>query len=308
MKPDYLQFYPTLRCNYSCRFCFNKGLTARKDVRPEDFDLLASIAAQQGIGHIDLLGGEPTLHPGLSGLIESLHTRNIKTTLSSNGSDVKQLEALFERYGESTLCIGISLNDLHVPGQLHDFILACQPMVKSLFSKKGPIPPVCEPYAKHPGIDYFLLYQDAMEDGDLADTLAFDDFFSAINRLKDEYPRFEGVFCSGFVPDTQAHPALAHVRCPAGTTKLSVLPDGSVYPCYLFFKYAAFELGNIFKDDFHKIWHHPTLDFFRQFETNQCPKTDCQLFGECHGGCPAMSYRFYNDVGGPDPRCISPAG
>jgi radical SAM protein with 4Fe4S-binding SPASM domain len=113
----------------------------------------------------------------------------------------------------------------------------------------------------------------------------------------------KGVFCSGFIADTQEYPVLTHVRCPAGTTKLSVMPDGTAYPCYLLFRNREFNLGNLLVDDFETIWNNPILDIFRQFKGNPCRDTYCELRPACHGGCPALSLLILNDITAPDPRC-----
>jgi len=176
--------------------------------------------------------------------------------------------------------------------------------VKSLYAGSAPVPEAAEPYAADPGIDYFLLYRDAVDPEDLRTFIPFYDFYVSLHGLKRAYGSFDGVFCSGFIPDTTAAPALAGVRCPAGTTKLSVMPDGAVYPCYLFFRFPEFRLGNILTDDFQKIWEHPILENFRAFDGNRCPETGCDLYRRCHGGCPAMSYIFYKDLREPDPRCV----
>jgi len=140
---------------------------------------------------------------------------------------------------------------------------------------------------------------------DLKNSLPFYEFLKTLNNLKHTYKSVNGVFCSGFIPDTKKHPVLQHVRCPAGTTKISIMPDGAVYPCYLFFRHREFRLGNIVADDFKKIWKNPVLAFFRKFDKNNCINKKCELFSDCHGGCPAISFLIYNDLNAPDPRCVT---
>lgn len=301
---SYLQFYPTLRCNFACSFCFNRGVAGMDDVRLADFETLVKTAGELGVAHIDMLGGEPTLHGGLTDLVERIAGAGMRTTISSNGTRPDVLAALSEKFDRDALRIGVSVNEDGVSGPLHDYILAHRPMLKSIFPKSGQVPDVAAAYLEKDGIQYFLLFRDVMDPSDMAESIAFYEFDAAIAGLKSRYRSIDGVFCSGFVPDIKSEPRLAAVRCPAGTTKLSVLPDGTVYPCYLFFGDPSFALGNILTDDFQQIWQHPLLDHFRFFDRNRCPKTDCRLFSACHGGCPAMSYRFYSDLSGPDPRCM----
>lgn len=128
MSLRYLQFYPTLRCNAACRFCFNRGIPLMADVRPADFRRIASVAASQGIGHIDMLGGEPTLHPDLPELIRIVRDHGLRTTISSNGTRVELLEALSDKFDRSTLRIGVSVNDGPVSEALDAFIRRHRPM------------------------------------------------------------------------------------------------------------------------------------------------------------------------------------
>jgi len=304
-KPSYIQFYPTLNCNYSCPFCFNRHLPALTDIDVDDFEKILWILKNLGINHIDMLGGEPSLHPDLLRLIELIDHNGFKTTISTNGSHVDVLTAISETYPKKTVQIGISLNSEHLPDDLHAYIMTFKPLLKSVYSNKSAIPKSCEAYIGIPGIEYYLLYMDTIDQNDLKDRVPFYRFYTDLLQLKKTGGNMDGVFCSGFIPDSIHYPELEFVRCPAGTTKLSLLPNGDMYPCYLFFKFTEFKLGNILVDDFGAIWQNPILNDFRTFEKNNCPNTSCPLFHSCHGGCPALSYIFYNELNAPDPRCVN---
>ncbi|MDP3988279.1 MAG: radical SAM protein [Candidatus Levybacteria bacterium] len=299
----YIQFYPTVRCNINCHFCFNKGLRVIDDVRVADFQKIIIILKKAGVTCIDILGGEPTLHPGLVSLLDSIRKQQMICNLSSNGTNIAILQGLSARFEKEFLRVGISLNDSALSAALHEYIFRHRPALKSVLTNTATIPKSCEPYIGQAGIDYFILYMDVVDGRNLANSLPFDRFYGELGRLKKMHRGLDGVFCSGFIPDQAANYPLKSVRCPAGTAKLSILPDGSVYPCYLFFRYPEFALGNILRDDFQKIWQNPILDFFRSFTENHCPDTGCTLFSACHGGCPAMSYIFHHDLDAPDPRC-----
>lgn len=301
--PPYIQFYPTLRCNLKCHFCFNKGLRAIDDVQVADFQQIVALLKKAGVTCIDILGGEPTLHPGLMSLLDIIRRQQMTCNLSSNGTNIAILHGLSARYEKEFLRVGISLNDSAVSADLHEYIVRHRPALKSVLTKMATIPQSCERYLGLAEIDYFILYMDAVDGQDLENSLPFDHFYGELRRLKKMYRGLDGVFCAGFIPDKADGYPLKSVRCPAGTAKLSILADGSVYPCYLFFRYPEFALGNILRDDFQKIWQSPILDFFRYFTKNHCPDTGCTLFSACHGGCPAMSYIFYHDLDAPDPRC-----
>lgn len=304
--PSYIQFYPTLNCNYSCPFCFNRNLPVLKDVDVNDFNTILLTLKHHGIDHIDILGGEPSLHPYFLQLIALIEQNGLKTTISTNGTNVNLLTDVSETYPKNTARIGISLNSEKVSDDLQTYIINYKPILKSIYSKQKTLPKSFEPFIGIPGIEYYLIYRDIMNQDDVQFSVPFYRFYHDILKLKKTIGNIGGVYCSGFIPDSIRHPELEFVRCPAGTTKLSLLPNGDLYPCYLLFQFPEFKLGNIFVDDFNAIWHHPKLNQFRTFKKNNCPDTACSLFYSCRGGCPALSYIFYNTLDGPDPRCVHP--
>ncbi len=301
--PAYIQFYPTLRCNYSCSFCFNRHLAQTDDISVEQFEKIASVCRDLGTEHIDILGGEPTLHPGILDITGLICEKGLKTTISTNGSHPDVLYALSENFDKNSVGIGISINDSRMPEGLHDYILANRPVLKTVFTGARSSENAMLPYLGMQDMDCRLIFRDAADRADLENCPGFETFLNSLEVLNRRYPRVKGVFCGGFIPDTKQHPQLAGTRCPAGTTKLSVMSDGSVYPCYLFFRYKQFRLGNILEDDFSEIWNHRILDFFRKSTGSPCANKSCGIHRQCRGGCPAMSYLAYNRLDAPDPRC-----
>lgn len=301
----YIQFYLTLRCNLSCTFCFNRGISATTEMNISDFEKVISVISDIGVREIDMLGGEPTLHPEFSQIVDIIYRNKIKTTISTNGSNIQILEELSKQYNGNVIKIGVSLNSDIITKKLHKYITTYKPIVKSVCSKKQIIPKTAKHYFGLSGVKYYLLFMDIVNKNDLKNSLPFYEFFKTLQNLKDAYKNVDGVFCSGFIPDTENNPVLRYVRCPAGTTKITVMPDGSVYPCYLFSRHEEFKLGNILTDDFKNIWDNPILNYFRRFDKNTCTNTRCELFSDCHGGCPAVSLLIYGDLNAPDPRCVT---
>lgn len=276
-----------------------------KDISINDCAKIISVISDIGVKEIDILGGEPTLHPGFFQIIDLIYKNKLRTTISSNGCNIYLLEELSRRYNNDQIKVGISINSDVVSRELHEYIIKYKPLLKSVCSKKQTIPEVAKDYLRQLDVKYYLLFMDTLNKDDLKKSLPFYEFFKKVDNLKNIYKDLDGVFCSGFVPDIENYPVLQYVRCPAGTTKLAVMPDGSTYPCYLFFKNDEFRLGNILVDDFDRIWKNPILDFFRIFEKNSCINTRCELFSICHGGCPAVSFFIFSSIKAPDPRCVS---
>ncbi len=301
--PAYIQFYPTLRCNYSCSFCFNRGLTKTPDITTAEFEKIVHTCRVSGVKHIDMLGGEPFVHPEIEELVGIIHKNGLTTTISTNGSRPEKLFFLSEKFPGDSVRIGVSINNAGTSRDLHEYILAMHPIVKTVYTGSQDPAHLLEPYLQMQEIDCRIIFRDAADSNDLENCPSFESFTKHLTELKNLYPRLKGVYCGGFIPDTKAYPELENTRCPAGTTKLSVFCDGSVYPCYLLFKYKRFYLGNILEDDFLKIWNHPVLDFFREFSGNPCTNKSCGFHRQCRGGCPAMSHLAHGRPDLADPRC-----
>jgi len=305
--PAYVQFFPTLRCNLSCDFCFNRELTPLPDVEPKDFERMLDRLRAAGVETLDLLGGEPTLHPRLEGLVAAIAARRMSTTLSTNGhGDLELLERLEDQFGRATLRVGVSVNGRETPGFLREYIARRAPMVKSVCVRDRDLPRAAAEHLARPGAEYYLIFRDPLTARELDDCIAYPEYRSRLDTLRVRHPQAAGVACDGFVPEAAAVEQLRSVRCPAGTTKLSVLPDGSVYPCYLLFSRPEFRLGNLLTDGFDAIWNRPWLEFFRTFSENACPRRECAHHRACHGGCPAVSLLVAGDLSSPDPRCVPP--
>ncbi|MFO0754139.1 MAG: hypothetical protein U0411_12560 [Thermodesulfovibrionales bacterium] len=56
--PDFLQVFPTLRCNRKCGFCFNRGVSGGAEIAVHDYRRLAAVVAEIGVRGIDLLCGD----------------------------------------------------------------------------------------------------------------------------------------------------------------------------------------------------------------------------------------------------------
>jgi len=299
LAPDYVQFSPTLRCDRSCDFCFNQSLPGGEDMPLASFRRMIDRITGAGVQVLDIIGGEPTLHRELLPMIEHACGRGMRVNISSNGRDPDQLAEIMRRFARAT--VGVSVNDHATLQGLERFLRKHRPIVKTVFSRAVDHGLIEKVLALAPR-RYYLLYRDALGPGELGGSLPFDRFLEAVGT---QYGSRTGVvFCSGFIPDLDQYPQLRMARCPGGTTKLGILPDGSVYPCNLLFGKEQYRLGNILADPFDAIWRHPVLAFFRTFTGNRCPRTACALHHQCHGGCPAHGHAHTGKQSAPEPRCV----
>jgi radical SAM protein with 4Fe4S-binding SPASM domain len=270
-----------------------------QDMAFSDFRIMLCKLSEFSIRTIDIIGGEPTMHPDLIRFLSEACSKGFRVNLSSNGTNIGLLEEILGM--DSEITVGISINDKSTFDRLQHFIKEHNPIVKTVFSPDGEPSIIQDILALRPK-KFYLIYRDAMEHEGLRKTLPFHEFMGIVQNFNSFLAGT--VFCSGFIPDLENYHELSATRCPAGTTKLGVMPDGSVYPCNLFFGCSDFLLGNILTDSFDAIWSHRALAFFRTFAGNGCPKTACTHHSICHGGCPAHGLIHFGDVSAPDPRCI----
>jgi len=297
--PDYIQFYPTIRCDRSCEYCFNRTMPDVPDMNlmacRKMFDKLKAI----GVHTIDIIGGEPTVHPDIVSIVGEAVSKGFFVNVSSNGRDIGILEEISSI--DDKITVGISINDRETLDRCASLIRKNIFVVKSIFNMEMEQGLVKSILALKPK-KFYLIHRDAADRQDVQATIPFYQFIDTVHRrynVKD----IGTVFCSGFLPETGSSSGLDHVRCPAGTTKLGIMPDGSVYPCNLFFGRRKFFLGNILTDPFNSIWRHSSLVHLRSYSGNRCTQKACKLHAQCHGGCPAQSLLICNDLAAPDPRC-----
>jgi radical SAM protein with 4Fe4S-binding SPASM domain len=270
-----------------------------QDMSLADFKLMLVALKETAVRTIDIIGGEPTLHPDIVLFVRELLRSGFSANISTNGTNLNILEEIMSVGNGVT--VGISINDHETLEQTRGLIGIHKPIVKSVFHPNSGHGLIREILSLKPK-KYYLIYRDALSRRDLRTTIPFPLFTSTVDRLFN-LAEVGTVFCSGFLPDTGCYPELAQVRCPAGTTKLGILPDGSVYPCNLFFGKRKFFLGNILNDPFQDIWQHQALSYFRSTTVNPCTDVSCPHHSTCHGGCPAHSLFLKNDITAPDPRC-----
>jgi radical SAM protein with 4Fe4S-binding SPASM domain len=270
---------------------------------------------------IDIMGGEPLLMEWMPDFIRAAIRRGFSVNLSTNGSRAEILMELKD-VPPSKFIAGISLEG--DAAERHDYLTGSSnfqrtvqnlrllvshgfdPLVKTVVSTdtKESLQKIAD-LLRDIGVSrHFLIHMDVLSRDEtiISKGLGYVDFLTCFESLKAANPGREifkvhaSCFSSNMLP--------ANTRCAGGVLKLSLLPDGSVFPCNLFHTMSGFYLGNIFRDDFSAIWNHPKLAFFREFRGNNCPREDCSNRIDCTGGCPALSCFHYGAVDGPDIRCM----
>lgn len=86
-------------CDFRCPFCHNGELvTAPAPAVMNEEELLSFLKKRRGLlDGVCITGGEPTLRPGLAGLLESVKELGYPIKLDTNGNHPDRLAALWER-------------------------------------------------------------------------------------------------------------------------------------------------------------------------------------------------------------------
>ena len=101
-KIDYLRISVTDRCNLRCRYCMPDGICSvpmSQILTYEEIRTVAEAAAELGVRHIKLTGGEPLVRRGITHLIRELKEISAieSVTLTTNGTLLKkELPGLLE--------------------------------------------------------------------------------------------------------------------------------------------------------------------------------------------------------------------
>ena len=87
--------------------------------------------------------------------------------------------------------------------------------------------------------------------------------------------------------------------CSVGNNALTIMPDGTVYPC----RRLPIPIGNILTDGLFAIWYDSELLWkIRNPENIRGKCHDCDSFANCRG-CRAMAYFCSGDYMAEDPQC-----
>jgi radical SAM protein with 4Fe4S-binding SPASM domain len=322
-RPKYVQLYPTTRCNQGCSFCFNAPCEQTADMPHESALRLLDILSGQGIGDLDIMGGEPFLIEWIPDFIATAARRGVRVNISTNGSRPEIMRRL-AGMTPATINVGVSLEgstaEAHnVLTRSHHFSLAMKsirtlvalglnPIVKTVVNRTTlrDIENIVALIGDLGVRRYYLIHMDVMAKNPslLNESLRYADFVSYHEKIKAASARV-GIFrvnASCFAKENLP----PGTRCAGGVLKLSIMPDGSAYPCNLFHQNGEFRLGNIFAEGITPIWRSSRLSFFRTFAGNTCGLDDCKNRAACTGGCPAHGCLHFSDPDAEDIRCAIP--
>lgn len=328
--PLYVIFNPTFKCNLKCKFCYlSESNENSSEMSLSDAQKIVDILHSKKVFEIKVVGGEPLLVQWLPEFINYAWKKNVKINISTNGTVLDAIDNLpVHKIGD----IQISLHG--AKAETHDNLVGskgaferCNKAIEKLLDKgkKAKINTVVCKENKDELLSIMRIIESfSLEDfyvtnmreegkaknlsSEALDVREFWDVLKPLEKFKKEvrvhpvniftFLKDKGTKC----PETPFS-VLRNQFCKAGIVKISILPEGAVFPCENFYGLKYFYLGNILKDSFDFIWDNPKLDFFRGMKPKrECIEKNCKFTHICKGGCPA--YIMFNTTNSEiDPRC-----
>ena len=95
-RKNTLQIFITNRCNLSCKGCFARNImkTSNLDITIAEYTEVVKKFIDKGGQHINIIGGEPLLHPRLKRIIEITHCFDLSSHLYTNGLFLDRYKAM----------------------------------------------------------------------------------------------------------------------------------------------------------------------------------------------------------------------
>lgn len=297
-------------CNEKCIYCYNEKIISKKEYLPiEKVEDIVTQSKELGIHSIALSGGEPMLHPNFFAILKMLFENEMKVTVITNCSKIKDKEAqLVAKYKPNIqITIDSGLENIHDMSRGIGTLKKQESALDLLkrFHYAGEIDLRCNlwkgniddksvesvlQFAKKYEINYVkfsLAHRTETFNKDINDE-DIEVLIEKIDVLKQKYEtiniEFSGELVSYGCPFINENKA---IDCG-----FRIAPDGFVYPCQLFSQ-KQYRLGNVYRSSIGDILHGQELQHFlkliqvRKYFIEECKTCICQ--GVCSAGCPAIA-------------------
>jgi mycofactocin radical SAM maturase len=318
--PVNLTWEITHQCNLNCIHCLSSSSTEAPDELSLDEcrSIVDQLAALK-VFEINFGGGEPLLKDYFLPLLRYIHTKEIVTCISTNGTVLTD-EAIALFTGNPLVNIQVSLdgatpevNDrIRGQGTFHriirgierlagkDISLSINTVVTSLnFRQLAQLKELASSFGASLRVSRFRPSGRARESWEML-RLSSAQLRELSDWLGDDPSILTGD--SFFSISGDGRRQLGLDMCGACKMTGCIDPCGFVYPC-AFMQEKGFCGGNLRETTFKDIWDNSQVfNYFRHLEPESC--RNCSRFSKCRGGCPAVAYYVSKDLNSADPECL----
>jgi len=306
MAPYRMDLALTYRCNDDCAHCYNARPRDYPEMSTEEWKRIIDKTWELSIPHIVFTGGEPTLRDDLPELIAHAEANGQITGVNTNArrlSDPNFVAALLNA-GLDHIQITVESHD----SQIHDqmvgkngawqqtiaglrqvvdsdlYVMTNTTMLQNNYSSLGEtLDFLADLGVPTIGLNA-LIYSGrglnvgtGLQEHDLLALLTL-----ARQKTETNQQRLIWYTPTQYCKFDPMELELGVKGCTAALYNMCVEPDGGVLPCQSYYQ----PVGNILHDPWESIWDHELSTSIR--ERNYIPDAckDCELLGECGGGCP----------------------
>lgn len=325
----YFQWHLTERCNQRCAHCYHDSYSADNEMSLKDLtavfgEMERALLAWNRVGSFSLTGGEPFMRRDeLFAVMDMLDASPVVGyyDLLTNGALVSTDDASRLRTAIKLRRVQVSLeaasaveNDsIRGPGAF-DRTLAAIDLLKSAGlevavmmtitrQNRESFPEMLELLAEHQvdafAADRFIPEGTGAKLSDSALSLQeARETFELIHALGVAERRLRVLLYRPLFALVESDNPTVGAMCSVGSNALTVMHDGTVYPC----RRLPIPLGHVLKDGLFKIWYDSDLLWQVRDSSNIQGCKDCDLVPACRG-CRAMAYFTSGDYLGADPHC-----
>jgi radical SAM protein with 4Fe4S-binding SPASM domain len=325
----YFQWHLTERCNHTCRHCYQNGKPTPELELNDLFRIVERMedaVRKWGIqGTLSLTGGEPFLRRNdLHALMDRIDISDVLAyyDILTNGSLINEAEAQLLTAHTKLRRVQVSLegateqtNDaIRGPGSFESTLNAIRLLRKAEIDisimttisrlNYQEIPDIIELAGKEKvaTLAFERLIPEGAGGSMIDQVLSPDELHSlyeqiylmATNNSPVRMLLYRPLFAL-IAPDDHTAGAL----CSAGNNALTIMPDGTVFPC----RRLPIPIGNVLSDGFYKIWYESEVLWRLRNPLNLSGKcNNCRMLTQCRG-CRAMAYFTTGDYMAEDPQC-----
>ncbi|MBE0417976.1 MAG: radical SAM protein [Coriobacteriia bacterium] len=325
----YFQWHLTERCNQRCAHCYHEsyassGELTLADLKAVFFEMERALHAWNRIGSFSLTGGEPFMRrEELFALMERLDSSDVVGyyDILTNGSllsaeDVRSmsrapklrrvqlsLEGPSAASNDAIRGAGAFNRTLAAIDQLKDEGVEVAVMTTITKRNKDSLPELLDLLASH-RVDTFAMERFIPEGSgaEIHDSMLTPrearETFELVHALGVAERRLRVLMYRPLFALVDSEDPTVGAMCSVGTNALTVMHDGTVYPC----RRLPIPLGHVLRDGLFKIWYDSDFLWRVREPANLEDCGSCDLAAVCRG-CRAMAYSTSGDCCGPDPHC-----
>lgn len=328
-RPTKVQIDVTNKCNFDCRYCYNKNndFLGQKEFSDEQLlKLVDKVIEEVDPVVISFSGGEPlTRKDILIKAISKLKDKDIYSWLTTNASLMnKEVAVSLKEAGLYKIFTNIDSNSQEVHDSLRGFTGS---LSKSLQVIKDLVAVFGGDNVVGTSVVTKENYKSIIDSARLAIDLGVSKYhlldFVPISKdsqqlmlsrdewleLKEDIAKSDIAkdiklqLCHSFLFMSDEYKKMNFPFCMAGRFTMVITASGEVVPCN-HLKKKEFLCGNVFEQNLLDIWQKSDiLRRFRYYDYLDKGCGNCKRYVQCVGGCKAMAYMLKKDAFGVDPYC-----